>query len=325
MKIDALILDARAQPRASLDLAVIAEYAEALARGDQFPPVVAFGTEESAYLADGWHRVHAAIQAGADAIAADLRSGGLEAAIWFSCGANAAHGLRRSNQDKRTAVERALVQRPDLSNSDIARHCGVDEGTVRNRRMVLESASEIPKVTERHGADGKVYSTENIGRRPSSYTPPCEACGAPLEDEHRCPLAHIPWNALRDHVEHGTPVHESPPDPAPASMYFPEFGAADEPIEDVDGEPYATLPLEAVTTVDLPDTQAIRDANLRAEFLRFSATAARLAAYDAGLIARVLPVDDADAVERTLASLSGWAERFRSARSSRPRLLEVSR
>jgi transposase-like protein len=180
MRLDALIRDERTQPREHIDIWVVSEYAEAMERGETFPPVVAFGTTNAAYLADGWHRVDAVMhREGWDdedadhtvEIEVDLRPGGLDEAIWHAASANATHGLRRSNADKRRAVELALHARADLSNVDIARHCGVDEKTVRSVRAALEQASEIPKVTERRGADGKVYSTEKIGARPSTAAP----------------------------------------------------------------------------------------------------------------------------------------------------------
>ena len=62
----------------------------------------------SYWLADGFHRYHAHKQAGLDDIRVDLRQGNLREAILYSVGANAHHGLRRSNEDKRRAVLRLL-------------------------------------------------------------------------------------------------------------------------------------------------------------------------------------------------------------------------
>lgn len=53
------------------------------------------------------------------------------------------------------------------SNSQIAKHVGVDEATVRNWREKLIVTSEIPKSTARTGSDGRTINTENIGRRSS--------------------------------------------------------------------------------------------------------------------------------------------------------------
>jgi hypothetical protein len=54
-------LDDACQPRAVTDLNLAGEYAEAMLYGAQFPPVVVFGDGDAGYwLADGYHRWHAA-------------------------------------------------------------------------------------------------------------------------------------------------------------------------------------------------------------------------------------------------------------------------
>ncbi len=168
MKLDAFILDHRAQPRTGVDLAVVADYAEAIRRGDEFPPGDAFGTTERAFLASGWHRYHAARTAGCDAMAVTLHDGGLEEAIWFSCGTNTDHGLRRSNADKRRSVEIALGARRGAPDREIGRHCGVSDFLVRSVRAGLEASASFSqiraRVVERDGTP-YVMDTSNIGRR----------------------------------------------------------------------------------------------------------------------------------------------------------------
>ena len=63
--------DERCQPRVSLSTDLIGEYADAMKAGEQFPPVVAFHDGEAIWLADGFHRIYAAKQAG---VAADVGS-----------------------------------------------------------------------------------------------------------------------------------------------------------------------------------------------------------------------------------------------------------
>ncbi len=52
-------------------------------------------------------------------------------AILYACGANATNGIRRTNADKRQAVERLLTdEKWSLwSNVTIAKHCLVSNGT----------------------------------------------------------------------------------------------------------------------------------------------------------------------------------------------------
>jgi len=81
---------------------VVAEYAEHI---ESLPPVVVFYDGTAYWLADGFHRVAAHVKAGRESVLADVRQGHRRDAILHSVGANAAHGLRRTNADKRRAVE----------------------------------------------------------------------------------------------------------------------------------------------------------------------------------------------------------------------------
>ena len=88
------------------------------------------------WLADGFHRLLAAVQAGLKSIPSELRSGTRRDAVLHAAGAHADHGLRRSCQDKRRAV-RLLLEDAEWgrwSDREIARKCGVHHelvGTVR--------------------------------------------------------------------------------------------------------------------------------------------------------------------------------------------------
>ena len=163
-------LDGGTQPRTALDFAAIDDYAEAMAAGVKFPPVVVFHDGEHYWLADGFHRVKAAFASGFDAIGCELRQGTLEDAQWYSFSANKTNGLRRTNEDKQRAVKSALLhaRAASMSNYAIARHVGVDEATVRNWRAKLAASSEIPKMDTRTvSRQGTTYQqrTTQIGRR----------------------------------------------------------------------------------------------------------------------------------------------------------------
>jgi len=170
LPIEQIRLDGGTQPRTALDFAAIDDYAEAMAAGGKFPPVVVFHDGECYWLADGFHRVKAAFASGLDAIDCELRQGTLEDAQWYSFSANKTNGLRRTNEDKQRAVKSALLhaRATSLSNSAIARHVGVDEATVRNWRAKLAASSEIPKMDTRTvSRQGTTYQqrTTQIGRR----------------------------------------------------------------------------------------------------------------------------------------------------------------
>ena len=146
-------MDTTIQCRANIDLGTVNEYAERMEEGVEFPPVVLFGDETKCWIGDGWHRVMAAESVGYDEIPADLRPGNRAEALKHALGANAAHGRRRSNADKRRCVEIALGEWPDLSSRAIAEMCGVSHPTVEAVRPQVENFT----TSERTGQDGKQY------------------------------------------------------------------------------------------------------------------------------------------------------------------------
>jgi transposase-like protein len=179
-------LDGGTQPRSALDFAAIDDYAEAMAAGAKFPPVVVFHDGEHYWLADGFHRLKAAFASGFDGVDCELRQGTLEDAQWYSFSANKTNGLRRTNEDKQRAVKAALVhaRAASMSNYAIARHVGVDEATVRNWRTKLAASTEIPKIDTRTvSRQGATYRQQiaRIGRR---RTKDSASCGKPSGPSH---------------------------------------------------------------------------------------------------------------------------------------------
>jgi hypothetical protein len=70
-----------------------------------------------------------------------VRTGSRRAAMLFSVGANAAHGMRRTNADKRRAVETLLADAEWAAWSDnqIAKACGVSDHFVGALQTYLRS------------------------------------------------------------------------------------------------------------------------------------------------------------------------------------------
>jgi uncharacterized ParB-like nuclease family protein len=165
------------QPRAALDTETTREYAEAMSGGAEFPAVTVFYDGEHYWLADGFHRVKAAHQIGREEIAADVRQGSRRDAILHSVGANAQHGLRRTNEDKRRAVMTLLrddewKQWPD---AQVARQCGVGRHFVRKIRDEITwtpstSEPEYRKYIDKYGNE-RVMNVANIGRSRSKQRP----------------------------------------------------------------------------------------------------------------------------------------------------------
>jgi len=129
------------------------------------------------WLADGFHRVYAYKLSEVTEIDCDVREGTRLHAIIHSVGANAKHGLRRTNADKRKSVQMILDVYDEIyeatgekwSNVKIADVCCVSEGTIRNYIKETDSSlrnlrSECPTTyTDRFG-NISTMNTANIGK-----------------------------------------------------------------------------------------------------------------------------------------------------------------
>ena len=161
-------VDGGTQSRAGTNGPIVYEYAELMQEGVKFPPIVVYHDGEDYWLADGFHRIAAAKEAKRTAIEADVRQGTRRDAVLHSVGANADHGLRRTNDDKRRAVE--MLLRDDewskWSDREIARRCAVSSAMVGNIREKLKATVNHLQSDERIGADGRTTNTANIGKKP---------------------------------------------------------------------------------------------------------------------------------------------------------------
>jgi ParB-like chromosome segregation protein Spo0J len=140
----ALIKDGGAQMRVEMHPQTIADYAADMLNGAVFPPVVVYHDGEDHWLADGFHRVEAARKIGLEEIEAEIREGTSRDAVLHGIGANATHGLRRTQADKRRSVEKLLTDPEWAAWSDrkIAELARVDHKTVGKIRREL--SGEIP-------------------------------------------------------------------------------------------------------------------------------------------------------------------------------------
>ena len=122
LKIADIRLDGNTQARVAIHQTTVDEYAEVLTDGGELPPIVVFHDGAAHWIADGFHRLHAHRSIGAVTVRADVRDGTARDAQMYACGANQAHGLRRTNDDKRKAVAGMLELAPDWSDRAIAKH-----------------------------------------------------------------------------------------------------------------------------------------------------------------------------------------------------------
>ncbi len=146
------------------DKAVVSDYAARYRDGKELPPIVVFFDsatttgETKHWLADGQHRVKAARAAGLDRLDALIKIGDRRAAILYATQANADHGHRLTQEDKRNAVTTILADDEWVTWSDaqIADHCRVSADLVAKMRKLTGRVAAVRK-----GKDGKARKVVN--------------------------------------------------------------------------------------------------------------------------------------------------------------------
>jgi len=164
IEIKKINLKENTQSRVEINQNTVDEYAADLKEGAKFPPVVLYKNEKSFYIGDGWHRILALKKAGEKSIDAEIKQGSKRDAVLYSVGSNAAHGLRRTNEDKRKAVTLLLEddEWAQWSNREIAKQCGVAHPFVGKLRKEVTGNRYQSNI--RKGADGRTINTANIGQ-----------------------------------------------------------------------------------------------------------------------------------------------------------------
>lgn len=157
------------QARVSTSDDAISSYAEEMVAGAQFPPITVFYDGSKYWLADGFHRFLAAQRNEFETISAEVHEGARTDALRHALGANSTNGVHRSNSDKRNAVEVALEEWPNMSNSVIAEMCKVSGELVRRCRVAMEKLERIEPREKVTGKDGKEYPA-GIERQPRGKT-----------------------------------------------------------------------------------------------------------------------------------------------------------
>lgn len=191
-------IDAEGSPRARVRDCeeTVNEYFECRVNGDKFPPIDLFWIEEHNvfWIADGKHRFAAEVKKGETMVWAVVHEGGARECLEFALRANARHGQRRTNADKRLAVKTMLEDEEwsQCSNGKIAEALKVSETLVFNVRKELEpdvseeveesSGKEVveDRVSQKDPAgDGespraKAQPKKRIGKDGKEYTKPAK-------------------------------------------------------------------------------------------------------------------------------------------------------
>lgn len=215
-------IDGGTQPREAIDQQTVDEYAESYAALVKMPPVVIYFDGVDAWLADGFHRYHAAKKSGVQAIDADWREGTLEMAKFYAAGANVGHGLRRKDADKKRAILMLLetsqgkkwaAEKGNKGSglTAVARHCGVSVAWVT---MVVGS---FKPENSQSRSDKRAAIEKALEDRPDA---PANAIKRELEAKG-VKVDHKTVAAVREEKARCAAKCEAP-DPVPATEPAPE-------------------------------------------------------------------------------------------------------
>lgn len=175
IKISEIAIDGGTQQREKIDVAIVAEYAEAMRCGAKFPAATVFFDGAQYWLVDGFHRYHAHRAAEINEIVCDVHEGTNRDAILFSFGVNATHGLRLNNADKRKAVTTLLMDKEwsGWSDREIAKHCSVGHQLVGKYRKENNGFSSIVSKTsqENNEIEKRKFTTSTGKTAERTITP----------------------------------------------------------------------------------------------------------------------------------------------------------
>jgi hypothetical protein len=173
-----LNMSAGTQMRSQIDERVIDEYAEHLR---ELPPIIVFYDGSRYIPADGFQRIAAYSKCGEKQIPCEVKAGTVRDAILYAAGANATHGRRRTNADKRRAIETLLRdeewrQKSDRWIADVVKVGASLVGSVRSEmfppRQLSENAVDNPPQPRRvQSQDGKTRTVPQRAAKPPEPEP----------------------------------------------------------------------------------------------------------------------------------------------------------
>lgn len=148
LRIADIKVDQSLQARESDRPDIVDEYAEAKKAGQKFPPIDVFKVGSDYWLVDGFRRIAADKKLKKMETECIVHFGSMEQALIFSVGANHAHGLRRTVEDKRKAVRMLIANDKwaGFANRMVADACNVSHTLVADvRKEIEESAKTNPE------------------------------------------------------------------------------------------------------------------------------------------------------------------------------------
>lgn len=179
-------IDGGTQPRTEIDHELVSDYAENI---NSLPPVTVHYDGATYWLSDGFHRYFAHKNRNCESIWAEVLTGSKRDAILYSVGANANHGKRRTNEDKRKAVLTLLNDEEwsQWSDTKIADQCQVDRSTVgvyRRELSIMGKSHDRPTRKVQRGT--QVYEQkvkEKPEPKPVVQPEPKPSYTAPLDEQ----------------------------------------------------------------------------------------------------------------------------------------------
>lgn len=161
------------QARVEIDKTVVAQYANHMKEGINLPPVIVVFDGDIYWLADGFHRYRAATMIGEKLVCCHIEQGTKRDAILLAIRENIFQDFKRTNADKRKAVETLLKDAcwQEWSDREIGRRCGVSHPFVAKMRMAMsigqnsddeESVLQCSRIAFRNGR-GYPINVSRIG------------------------------------------------------------------------------------------------------------------------------------------------------------------
>jgi hypothetical protein len=180
LSIQEIVVKGEIQQRVDQNQECVNDYTEEIAKGTRFPALDVFFDGKEHLLADGLHRLLAYKLAGVETVDVIVHDGDIWDAILYAAGANAEHGLRRTNADKRKAVTTILtgMKWQNWADGLIAEKCRVSQPFVSRIRAELTQKG-FESSSTRVGKDGRTIDTSNIGKKAQDSDP----ANAPTETE----------------------------------------------------------------------------------------------------------------------------------------------
>jgi hypothetical protein len=146
-------LDCAIRVREKFNQEIVDKYAELIIEGVTLPPIKVFRVNGVLKVTDGQHRCRAAKKAGRETIKAIIVEGSEQEALMDALGANAQHGLPRSNKDKRRVAILGIENFGHLSDREIAKICAVSNTFIG---VIKAELSAVDSSRPRMGKDGKM-------------------------------------------------------------------------------------------------------------------------------------------------------------------------